>query len=93
LNPAAMADPREGFRRLYFDSVVYDPAPLRYLVDLAGADRVMLGSDYPFPILDPAPLEVVRKADFPEAVSDAILSANACRVFRLPTDEAADSAC
>jgi aminocarboxymuconate-semialdehyde decarboxylase len=85
LNPAGMADPREGFRRLYFDSVVYDSAPLRYLVELAGADRVMLGSDYPFPILDPAPLEVVRKADFPEAVSDAILSANACRVFRLPT--------
>jgi aminocarboxymuconate-semialdehyde decarboxylase len=83
LNPAGMADPRAGFRHLYFDSVVYDPAPLRYLVELAGADRVMLGSDYPFPILDPAPLGVVRKAGFPEATVDAILSGNACRVFRL----------
>ena len=55
LNPAAMADPREGFRRLYFDSLVYDPAPL----------------------------EVVHKADFSEATIDAILSGNACRVFRL----------
>ncbi len=81
LNPHAMADPREGFRHLYFDSVVYDPAPLRYLVDLAGPERVMLGSDYPFPILDPAPLEVVRKAGFSEETTDAILSGNACRVF------------
>jgi aminocarboxymuconate-semialdehyde decarboxylase len=85
LNPSAMADPREGFRRLYFDTVVYDPAPLRYLVDLAGADHVMLGSDYPFPILDPAPVEVVRRAGFPNATTDAILSHNACRVFKLPT--------
>ena len=78
-----MADPREGFRQLYFDSVVYDPAPLRYLIELAGADRVMLGSDYPFPILDPAPLDVVRKAGVSEAATDAILSGNACRLFNL----------
>ena len=84
LNPAAMADPRAGFRQLYFDTVVYDPAPLRYLVELAGADRVMLGSDYPFPILDPAPLEVVRKAGLAPETTDAILSGNACRVFNLP---------
>ena len=83
LNPDALADPRAGFRQLYFDSVVYDPAALRYLVELAGADRVMLGSDYPFPILDPAPLEVVRNAGFSEEATDAILSGNACRVFRL----------
>jgi aminocarboxymuconate-semialdehyde decarboxylase len=83
LKPEGMTDPRDGFRRLYFDSVVYDPVPLRYLVEMAGADRVMLGSDYPFPILDPAPLEVVRKAGFPQATTDAILSGNACRVFGL----------
>jgi len=83
LNPDMMADPRDGFRHLYFDSVVYDAAPLRYLVELAGADRLLLGSDYPFPILDPAPLEVVRKAGFSEETTDAILSGNACRVFNL----------
>ena len=83
MNPTAMADPRAGFGRLYFDSVVYEPAPLRYLVELAGPDRVMLGSDYPFPILDPEPLRTVRAAGFPEDVTDAILSGNACRVFNL----------
>ncbi len=83
LNPDAMADPRAGFRHLYFDSVVYDPAPLRYLVEVAGADRVLLGSDYPFPILDPAPVEVVRNAGFSEQTTDAIVSVNACRLFNL----------
>jgi hypothetical protein len=36
--------------RFYVDSAVFDPAVLRLLVDLVGADRIMLGSDYPFPL-------------------------------------------
>ncbi len=84
LAPNDMADPREGFRKLYFDTVVYDPAALRYLVEVAGADRVVLGSDYPFPILDPEPLKVVREAGFEERTLDAILSHNACRIFEIP---------
>ncbi len=83
LRPNDTADPYEGFRRLYFATVVYDPAPLRYLVDLAGTDRVVLGSDYPFPVLDPNPLKVVRDAGFDEAVKDKILSETACKIFKL----------
>jgi aminocarboxymuconate-semialdehyde decarboxylase len=82
-----MADPREGFSKLYFDSVVYDPAPLRYLVDLAGAEHVVLGSDYPFPVMDPHPLEVVRKAEFNESTTGAILSATACQLFKIRQPE------
>lgn len=76
-----LADPRAGFARLSFDSVVYDPAPLRYLVELAGADRVLLGSDYPFPVMDAEPQAVVRNAGFPSSTVDAILSDNARRLF------------
>jgi aminocarboxymuconate-semialdehyde decarboxylase len=79
-----LADPRAGFARLHFDSVVYDPAPLRYLVELAGADHVLLGSDYPFPVMDPRPKAVVEAAGFDAATVDAILSGNAQRLFRLP---------
>lgn len=78
-----MADPRAGFARLYFDSVVYDPAPLRYLVDLTGPDRVLLGSDYPFPVMDPQPRKVVESAGFSADVVDAILSRNAHAFFKL----------
>jgi aminocarboxymuconate-semialdehyde decarboxylase len=56
---------------------------LKYLVELAGADHVVLGSDYPFPVMDPQPLDVVRKAGFDGATTDAILSGNTCRIFKL----------
>jgi aminocarboxymuconate-semialdehyde decarboxylase len=35
-------------RKLWFDSLVHSPLGLRHLVDVTGADRVVLGSDYPF---------------------------------------------
>jgi aminocarboxymuconate-semialdehyde decarboxylase len=55
-----VADPREGFAQLYFDSVVFDPQALRALLAVARPDRVMLGSDDPFPIGDPAPRAVIE---------------------------------
>jgi aminocarboxymuconate-semialdehyde decarboxylase len=43
-------NPREYLQRLYFDSCVHDPHALRYLLDVTGVERVMLGTDYPFPL-------------------------------------------
>jgi aminocarboxymuconate-semialdehyde decarboxylase len=40
--------PREYFRRFYFDTLVLDPDALRLLYEKAGADRLMLGTDYPY---------------------------------------------
>jgi aminocarboxymuconate-semialdehyde decarboxylase len=48
-------NPREYLKRLYFDSWVADDLALRYLLDVAGADRVMLGTDYPFPLGEQSP--------------------------------------
>jgi hypothetical protein len=42
--------PRKYIGRLYFDSLVHEPAKLDYLIKLVGADQIMLGSDYPFPL-------------------------------------------
>jgi aminocarboxymuconate-semialdehyde decarboxylase len=47
--------PREYFRRLFFDSCVHDSQALRYLLDVVGDDRVMLGTDYPFPLGEQQP--------------------------------------
>jgi aminocarboxymuconate-semialdehyde decarboxylase len=81
INPGTTADPVESFARLYFDSVVFDPAALEFLVAKVGPDRVMLGSDYPFPIGDPAPRAVVERAALPVGGRDRILAANAARLF------------
>ena len=48
-------NPREYFPRLFFDSCVHDPQALRYLLDVVGHDRVMLGTDYPFPLGEQIP--------------------------------------
>jgi aminocarboxymuconate-semialdehyde decarboxylase len=48
-------NPREYFPRLFFDSCVHDPQALRYLLDVVGRDRVMLGTDYPFPLGEQKP--------------------------------------
>lgn len=63
LHPDSTADPVESFGHLYFDSVLFDREALEFLVTKAGAGRVLLGSDYPFPIGDLAPRAVVEAAD------------------------------
>jgi aminocarboxymuconate-semialdehyde decarboxylase len=47
--------PRRYLGRFYVDSLVHDPDALRYLLRLIGAERVALGSDYPFPLGEAVP--------------------------------------
>ncbi|MGH3329276.1 MAG: amidohydrolase family protein [Streptomycetales bacterium] len=54
--------PSEWVRHLYYDTVVHAPEALTALVGLVGADRVVLGSDYPFEMGDPDPVATVRAA-------------------------------
>lgn len=48
-------NPRDYLQQLYFDSWVADPRALQYLLDTVGNDRVMLGTDYPFPLGEQEP--------------------------------------
>jgi aminocarboxymuconate-semialdehyde decarboxylase len=81
IDPGGTADPVESFARLYFDSVVFDPGALEFLVAKAGPDRVMLGSDYPFPIGDLYPRAVVERAALADGHRGQILGGNAARLF------------
>ena len=80
------ADPRKGFEAMYFDSCVFDSDSLEYLAKKAGAERIMLGSDMPFPIGDPEPRKVVEGAYFNDAQKKGILGATAQSVFRVRPD-------
>jgi len=53
---ATSRPPAEAFGELYFDTVTHDPRQLEFLCELAGADKVVCGSDYPFDMAqaDPA---------------------------------------
>jgi aminocarboxymuconate-semialdehyde decarboxylase len=48
-------------RRFYFDSLVFDPQALRYLIDLVGADHICLGTDAPFDMGDEAPADTLAQ--------------------------------
>jgi aminocarboxymuconate-semialdehyde decarboxylase len=81
-----VADPRKGFATMYFDSCVFDTDSLDYLVKKAGVERVMLGSDAPFPIGDPEPLKVFDAANLTDEQKKIILSDTAQKVFRMRAD-------
>ena len=68
--------PSTFLRRFYYDTVVHDTEALSFLVGRVGADRVVLGSDYPFPMGDPAPVTTVLEAGLDEATVRAILTDN-----------------
>jgi aminocarboxymuconate-semialdehyde decarboxylase len=65
--------PRDYVRRLWVDSLVHDPAVLRYVVELFGPDRVALGTDYPFPLGELEPGRVIEGAGFDEATRALLL--------------------
>jgi aminocarboxymuconate-semialdehyde decarboxylase len=51
--------PRDYVKRIYVDSLVHDADTLRNLIKLFGADRIALGSDYPFPLGEAEPGKLI----------------------------------
>ncbi len=64
-----------------YDTIVHAPKPLRFLADLVGIDRLVLGSDYSFPPADLAPLDSLRAAGFGEVDAEKIAEENPRRLF------------
>jgi aminocarboxymuconate-semialdehyde decarboxylase len=60
--------------RFWIDSLVHDPVILQYLVDLVGADKVALGTDYPFPLGELEPGSLIRGMAWPDARKEMLLS-------------------
>jgi aminocarboxymuconate-semialdehyde decarboxylase len=52
--------PSDYLRQLYYDTVTHSPAVLRFLLDFAGAEHVVLGSDYPFEMGEAEPVESLQ---------------------------------
>jgi aminocarboxymuconate-semialdehyde decarboxylase len=76
--------PSSYARRFHVDSAVFDPGALRLLCDVMGTDRVMLGSDYPFPLGEQRIGRLVAEAAFlSPAERERILHGNARAFFDL----------
>jgi aminocarboxymuconate-semialdehyde decarboxylase len=73
--------PDESIRRFYFDTLTHDDALLRSLIDFAGPEHVLLGSDYPFDMGDARPVDTVRALGLAPDVEAAVLAGNAERLL------------
>ncbi|TEA78831.1 amidohydrolase family protein [Allopusillimonas ginsengisoli] len=76
--------PSHYLKRFFVDSAVFDDRALRLLVDVMGAERVMLGSDYPFPLGEQEIGKLVSDATWlARRDCDRILAGNAETFFAL----------
>lgn len=74
--------PSHYLRRLYFDTVTHSPDALRFLLDFAGADHIVLGSDHPFAMGDPDPVRSLRQVPgLTDAEFALITSGNIARLL------------
>jgi aminocarboxymuconate-semialdehyde decarboxylase len=76
----APSDPWAYRKRLYFDIITHDPAALAYLIDRAGVDRVMMGTDLPFDMATPEPMRLLEAAASGVAV-EAIAERNPAELY------------
>jgi len=81
--------PLEIARRFYYDSMVFDRRALRYLVDLLGADRLLVGSDFPAMLREEPIARTLRAMELPDDQWQDIASRNALRWLGRDTVEAA----
>jgi aminocarboxymuconate-semialdehyde decarboxylase len=76
-----VGDPVEGLARLYTDTILHDARVLKFVVEMIGTERLMMGSDSPFPIGDMQPAKIVEQAGVTAAQAASINGGLAEKVF------------
>jgi aminocarboxymuconate-semialdehyde decarboxylase len=84
-----VAAPIEQARRLHFDTLVFDRALLRHLIETFGATQLMIGTDYPFNFHDRTPLARLDDAALDASTVARLTHLNAEAFLGLPTGTAA----
>lgn len=70
-------NPRDYIGKFWVDSLVHDPKAMDYLVDVMGTDHICLGSDYPFPLGEHHPGQLIETQPYPVVVKEKLLFKNA----------------
>ena len=73
--------PSAYLKKLYFDTIVHSIVALQYLVKVVGADRVVIGTDYPMGMGDFEAVQKIMQSDLPAAQRELILGGNAARAL------------
>ena len=75
--------PSSYLKRLYSDSIVHSAAALQYLIQVVGADRVVIGTDYPMAMGDFEPVRKIDSLNLSAEERSLVLGANAARALNL----------
>ncbi len=75
--------PSSYLRRFHYDTITHAAAPLRFLIDLVGEDRVVLGTDIPFDMADVEFERIMKDVGLASDVATVIESGNASRLFNI----------
>ena len=76
-----VADPVEAIGRLYVDTILHDARVLQFVIAMLGTERLMMGSDSPFPIGDLEPTRIVAAAGLRPDQAAAVNGGLARKVF------------
>ena len=78
------AAPTEYLQRLYYDSLTHSQRALEYLVRFAGSDHIMLGSDYPYSMGEPGPVQEIESTPgLSDGEKREVLSETASELFKV----------
>ena len=76
-------NPKKYLGQFWLDSLVHDPKMLQFVVDLVGANRVTLGTDYPFPLGEDNPGELIKTSGFDLKTQEILLGTSALEWLNL----------
>ncbi|MFT5438447.1 MAG: aminocarboxymuconate-semialdehyde decarboxylase [Alphaproteobacteria bacterium] len=78
----AAKPPSEYLRQFHYDTILNESLALQFLKKMVGIDRILIGTDEPFPVGDPDPLTVLRAAGFSADELDQIGEKNPRALYR-----------
>ena len=78
-----VGDPVAALAAIYTDTILHDARVLKFVVEMMGTEKLMMGSDMPFPIGDTEPLKIVAEAGLNPAQTASINGGLAARLFKL----------
>jgi aminocarboxymuconate-semialdehyde decarboxylase len=76
-------NPRNYLTKFYLDSLVHEPMMLDYLLKLMGNEKIALGSDYPFPLGELIPGELIESMPYDDKTKERLLSGTALEWLNL----------
>lgn len=85
-------NPRKYLKSFYLDSLVHDPVMLDLLVRQMGADRIALGTDYPFPLGELSPGKLIDSMSYDEKTKERLFSGTALEWLGLKKEKFSNDA-